>query len=232
MITSFTLPKTEQALTQLKKDIVDYYRQHQQDAHAIVDTNEPDEQKLLKLLGDILTRDQLVTIIAEETEDIKEQETVYQDTHPTFSPLKAAIDLATKYMYETKPEETSVTISMMEKDGKIEPQIGIIEHAVNWYRFTDNDIDYYINRVDYYEDYLAFLEELQITLKKQSLTEDDKELITTYLVERRDFWMDQEELAAEKGNDRGQQQLNKALFQAFINKVVDFPSEEIEEDTD
>ena len=54
MITSFTLPKTEQALTQLKQDIVDYYRQHQQDAHAIVDTNEPDEKKLLKLLGDIL----------------------------------------------------------------------------------------------------------------------------------------------------------------------------------
>jgi hypothetical protein len=226
MVTLFVLPKTNGTINRLRNDIVAYYKEHQQDAHAIVDEQETsDETKLVKLFSDVLTRDQLVEIVQEEMNDIKEQEKLYKQEHPNFSPLKAAINLATKYLFETQPDEKYVTISMVQKDGKLIPEVGVVENAASWYRFTEDDLDYYIDRADYYDDFLAFLGELLATLQKQSVTEDDKDIITTYLSERRDFWMDQAQKKADQGNDASQEQLNRVVFQAFIQKVVAFPTQ-------
>lgn len=230
MITSFTLPKTEHAISELKKEIYAYYKENPKKAQEVFGASATDEHKVLTLLEDVLTRDQLVDLVAEELKDIKAEEEKYKEEHPNFPAMKGAIDLATKYLNEDHPEAEAVTISLIQDGDHLTPKMGIVENATNWYRFTQNDIDLYLNRVDYYEDYRMYLEELAETLKKEHLVEEDKTIITTYLTERRNYWIDREETKTERHEDVGEDQLTKAIFQAFINKVVTLPTKEPTED--
>lgn len=226
MITSATLPKTESELTRLKKKSIEHHKQHQTEAQAIIEGDKTDEEKVVTLLKQVLTKEDLLALIAEEIKDITEQEEAYNQTHPNFSPLKAAIELANEHLNNQETNTTDVTISLISRDGKIVPEVGIVENAENWYRFTKNDIDFYLDRIDYFVDYLDSLHFLQTTVQKKTIVEYDKELLAGYLVERRSYWMEREEEKAIRGEEIGEEQLNKAIFQAFIEQVVDIPTEE------
>jgi len=226
MITSATLPKTESELTRLKKKIIEHHKQHQAEAQAIIEGDKTDDEKVLTLLEEVLTKEDLLALMAEEIQDITDQEGTYKDTHPNFSPLAAAIELANTYLLTQGTDTANVTISLINRDGKIVPEVGIVENAENWYRFTKKDIDFYLDRIDYFLDYLDALQLLQTTVQQKAITEWDKELLAAYLAERRDYWMEKEEEKAFRGEEIGEEQLYKAIFQAFIEHVVGIPTEE------